>query len=312
MSRFSFVLLLALAPCIELAAQGVVPDTTSPARYAPLGIGDVWHYRENYIATYREARRVLRDSTVNDTTYAVLEVRAYPGALGGMEPNEFNVRYELLRFDSTQASVMVRTQRGEFNSSYAPCRLDAPFPGPGSDSEPCVDSDFGGEASVYGSPEETLTIGGTPLTTAVKTYVNLGGGATFAAGVGLVSRAGDGSLNERVLEYAVIDGQSIGNPLPDLPALVAAPASPTTAALSLAAFPSPTAGPITLALDLPDPQPVALAAFDALGRRVWHDELARGADRQRVEIDASAWAPGLYLVRAVAGDASSTVTVVRR
>ena len=57
---------------------------------------------------------------------------------------------------------------------------------------------------------------------------------------------------------------------------------------------------------------ICLAAFDALGRRVWADELARGTGRQRVEINASAWAPGLYIVRAVAGDVSSIATVVRR
>ena len=88
--------------------------------------------------------------------------------------------------------------------------------------------------------------------------------------------------------------------------------APVAAAFALAAAPNPTAGALRLALTLPEAQTVAVEAFDALGRRVWLADLALGAGPQTVPVDASAWAPGVYVVRAMAGRASATARVVRR
>ena len=476
--RRCLFVLLALAFSLELAAQ-VVPDTTSPARYAPLGVGDVWHYYDDSVlSTVIQARRVLRDSTVNDTTYAVVEVYT---DLGARWNHQTSARTELLRFDSTRAVLRQRNEYGEYDASYAPCALDAPFPGPNG-AECYTDGEWTGWV-VRGGYEETIHIGDSVRVGPVKSFDSLGGWAVVAADIGIVGWGGDGSPISTLLAYAFVGGKTYGAPLEGLPGIqgpapwqyvplavgnvweyefeacshlllctsgvqrfeitgdslingesffvrierdlrdtntwsparqtnlvrfdttmarvvvsggsgpsiiwmgcslngdstagspctevqtppyvgvsgrakrafsanlhhvevyelgvgyvgggvgdssswltyaridgqeygqpvpVASPASPTTAPLTLTAFPSPTRGPLTLALDNPAPGPVELAAFDALGRRVWHTERAGTSGRQRVEIDASAWAPGLYIIRALTRDASATTTVVRR
>jgi len=309
MSRLALLLLALVAPSLELAAQDVVPDTTSPARYAPLGVGDVWHYRDvGGLATREFARRVLRDTTINDTTYAVVDVYADLGAFGG---DRIVTRTELLRFDSTRAVLRKRDGSREIGAHYAPCAYDAPFPGP-SGTAPCLtDGEWTGLV-VYGSYEVTFHIGDSVRVGPLKSFDSLGGWASVAADIGIVSSGGDGSVVSTELEYAVVGGRTYGAPIEGLPVPVSSIPNPTAPTLALHAFPSPTAGPLTVTLDLPEPEPVELAVFDAVGRRVWHHELVRSTGRQRVEIDVSAWAPGLYLVRATTGDASSTVTVVRR
>ena len=59
------------------------------------------------------------------------------------------------------------------------------------------------------------------------------------------------------------------------------------------------------------PCAVRLEVFDALGRRVLSREVAASPEA-RVEIDASAWAPGVYVLRAASGDTVATARVVRR
>ncbi|MEO0558489.1 MAG: hypothetical protein AAF170_09925 [Bacteroidota bacterium] len=285
-----------------------IPDTTSPARYAPLEVGNVWHYRDTELYGWvsREVQRVVRDSTVNDTTYAVVESQRYWRNRDGNEGQRFDT--QLLRFDSAAAVVRRQVEESEQNAPYAHCRFDTPFPNPKDGYRFCTGLE--GEAMVFGSPSEQISIGDTVITVAAKAFDILGHGTMRAAGIGRVSTWYDGSLIETRLEYALINGRVYGTPLPGFPAVVSSSASPTPHALTLRAFPSPSAGPITLLLASPYPQSVELAAFDALGRRVWHRELMAG--HERIQIDASPWAPGLYLVRAVAGDASATATVVRR
>ncbi len=83
-------------------------------------------------------------------------------------------------------------------------------------------------------------------------------------------------------------------------------------ALALTAAPNPTSGALRLTLAVPEAQTVTVEAFDALGRRVWQQTVARGAGVQALDVDASAWAPGLYVVRASSGQAMATARVVRR
>ena len=285
-----------------------VPDTTSPARYAPLGVGNVWHYRDvGGLSTLRQSRRVLRDSTIRDTVYAVVEVRWYGGAFSGQPDDAFTTRVELLRFDSTRARVRQREGSREVNALYTPCRLDAL---PDGETGECFDGEESG-GFVDEPRSESVSVGDTSITALVKGFDSLGYNVRVAADIGRIEWSGDASSVTTRLEYAVIDGVEIGTPIEFLPVAVASGiAPPATAALSLRAFPSPTAGPFTLEIALPAPGPVELAVFDALGRRVWQREMATGV--ARVDVSASAWAPGLYVVRARAGDVRSTATVIRR
>lgn len=82
--------------------------------------------------------------------------------------------------------------------------------------------------------------------------------------------------------------------------------------LALAApSPNPTARIARLRYALPDARPVRLAVFDVTGREVavLVDE-TRAAGSHVAEWDAAAAAPGMYLVRLVAGSEQRTATVV--
>ena len=125
----------------------------------------------------------------------------------------------------------------------------------------------------------------------------------------------NGFLN--ALDVALWDAAVATNPWPthDLFGLyTAAEPAPTPASFTLSAAPNPFAGHTTLTLTLDAPQPVRIAVFDALGRRVavLHDgEMAAGTHRLR--LDAAGLPGGAYLVRAsgAAGAVSRQVTVLR-
>lgn len=85
-----------------------------------------------------------------------------------------------------------------------------------------------------------------------------------------------------------------------------------TNALALSApTPNPTARTARLRYALPDTRPVRLAVFDVTGREVavLVDE-TRAAGTHSAEWDATTAAPGMYLVRLVAGPEQRTATVV--
>ena len=95
--------------------------------------------------------------------------------------------------------------------------------------------------------------------------------------------------------------------------LVSAEKGAEASGLFLAApGPNPVRGETTLRFALRESGPAVLAVYDALGR-----EVARLVDglsavgEQSVSFDASALAPGLYLVRLDANGASTSQTLVR-
>ena len=82
----------------------------------------------------------------------------------------------------------------------------------------------------------------------------------------------------------------------------------------LANYPNPFADRTRLVVDLPRRQHVTFDVFDLLGRRVarLHEgELAAG--RHELTLDASTWAPGLYLARLATPEGTRThrMTVLR-
>ena len=110
------------------------------------------------------------------------------------------------------------------------------------------------------------------------------------------------------LRYAFVNGQTVyGQPYVSGET---APAAPTPA---LTAAPNPTAGALALTVTLPAPAALTVEAFDALGRRVHRAEATVGAGAQTLDVDARAWAPGVYTVRATTtGGGAATVRVVRQ
>lgn len=262
-----------------------MPDPTPPHLYFPLAVGDVREYEEcveyfQHTVTcfrYERTRReMVGDTLIGDVRYVVETTRA----LGSGYWTDVR-ETRLLRFDTTMALGVMRQADG--TEEPVTCRLDAPF---GSFDEVC-------QWEVQELPPNRKFFGVSD------------GGTIYEAGVGFVERFGGDFGIE--LTYWSVGGSEGGAAYP-----VAAAELPEAHPWTLSAFPSPTAGPLTVVVDIPVGADVMLEAFDTLGRRVWRESLRLGADAGRVEVDASGWASGLYVVRATSGGEAATATVVRR
>ena len=278
-----------------------VPDLTPPASYYPLGIGDQWVYSQFNVIFHGYTRRtVLRDSVVGDRTYAVVESAAYD--LRAEVPAWERTDPRLLRFDLETTDIVERLADG---------REFVVIPDLGADFFGCPAAPFGEGCEYYFEtyPGEPITIRIGEEEVSVPSIKLPNGGASdpwppgFAAGIGKLGWGG--AWNEQ-LEYVRVAGSEFGSKP------VAGEDGPEAPTLALAVAPNPTAGPLAVAFDLAAPSVVTAEAFDALGRRVWRRETALGAGRQRLALDAGAWAPGLYVVRVAAGDETATARVVRR
>ena len=113
--------------------------------------------------------------------------------------------------------------------------------------------------------------------------------------------------------YSDGNGAPLSVRIPRNGGVVASEAPPGASALRLEVASNPSRGASVVTVALGEAGPVRVAAFDALGREValLHDGPAAGALDLR--IDTSAWAPGVYVVRAVGrGEAASVRLVVAR
>ena len=291
------LLLLALAPALH--AQ---PDPTPPAAYASLAVGNLWEYQEvDYRfgpgRPYAQRRTVVGDTLVGGETWLVMrEQRFGLGYLSGL----INDSRRLVRFDAALADGLTRTPAGRAEPLYR-CRLDGPLVEGNSVACPSPYSYlryFKRNSVVFGVRTVVL-------------YISTGfGSVELAAGLGMLE-----DIYEETgvkLAYARIGGVEYGQRITGLPPVASEPGAPVSDTFALAASPNPTSGTLRLALTLPEAQAVTAEAFDALGRRVWSARLTLGAGPQTIPVDARAWAPGVYVVRAVAGEARATVRVVRR
>lgn len=117
------------------------------------------------------------------------------------------------------------------------------------------------------------------------------------------------------LRAALAAGEAVTVTPRSEPPVASEPPPPDGAALALAAWPNPSgAGPVAVRLSLASPAASARVwVVDALGREVavLHDGSAP-AGPLVLSADATGWAPGVYVVRATAGDDAGTarLTVV--
>ena len=310
----------------EEPAGLIAPDPTPPHLYYPLAVGNVWEYANigllPTVDGWYTRREIPRDTVIDGRRYFV-EVRTRVDLQwqGWTDPSE-----RLVRYDSASTQVMILSPSG--TEWPLTCRFGADFGGPvvcGTD--PAVEPP-GGSAYVSGGLNQTIPLGrGDGVTggldpdslavMAVKEFSFPLSGASFshyayyAAPIGYAGETAGSCACSRNLTYARVhldDGvYEVGERF-----AVAADERPEAGRLAVSAFPTPTAGPLALAVDVPTTGAVTLEAFDALGRHVWRHEVALGVGRQRVEIDAGEWAPGLYVVRVTSGGETATATVVRR
>jgi hypothetical protein len=268
------------------------PDPTPPEDYYPLAVGNEWQYEDcqqegppcNLLHEYVR-RTVERDTVIAGARYFVEVQRRYTTASVPLGRSE-----RLLRF---RGATLVR--RDGAADVPVSCPLDADF----DDDEVACPGRFNETVRVFA--EEPDPSHGTKV---YETSSDSWEG--YTAGIGLMREGVWASYFQ--LRYARVGGEVVfGSVI--VADEAAAPAAP---ALALRAAPNPTSGPLSLTVTLPEAQTATVEAFDALGRRVWQTTAALAAGPQTLPLDASAWAPGVYVVRATAGQATATVRVVRR
>lgn len=309
-----------LAPVLltqPVRAQEPIPDTTSAWRYVPLALGNVWTYDVRQLedvspclpCQYSERQEVTGTITVGDRAYFEMAVRR-TGTLPNYLPaaDTFYVR-----FDTTAATALrlnnPESPASEYPLDHGGCRLDEAFPADPEEGRAidCSD-DLSEEAIVFGGYERPVSIGSYSYTLTEKgfSYFTFGySAATYAAGVGLLSVSGcEGCEYEAELRYALVDGVVYG-----APPVSAEPGGPAEA-FSLAAYPSPTRGPVRLAVSLTEPGVVTVSVFDLLGRLVHTTTGGLVAGEGHVELDATGWPPGLYIVRLASASRVATTRLI--
>ncbi len=312
---------------------GMVPvaDPTDPAMYYPLDVGYVAESirRLGGGDASRTRRTIERDTLIGGVRYVVERTSTVPSTLSGEIDDWGEGETRLLRFDTTSAQVM--RWDGD-RDSPATCPFDTAFnqiigckERRGVDgaliSVPSIVLGAAGDGTVFvGDWWDGVENDPAPIT-AAKGFYGLQIGFADAGNPGGYG-AGVGPLPQRDFAFCTLCREDITylrlvDPAGSVREYgarygVAADDAPRASALAVSAFPNPATGPLALALDVPTAATVTLDVFDALGRRVWQSEVVLGTGRQRVEVDAAGWAPGLYVVRATGPMGRATATVVRR
>jgi hypothetical protein len=320
-ATLAFLAVLAVPAVAQPAPDTAsVPDTTAPWRYYPLHVGDEWQYDvEAYYydycrpCRYQEVRRVVGTAVVEGWEYAVVRTQTHNVPTMPNPPGPGGTFY--VRFDPAAATPVYYGGGQEHPVDGGGCRLDEAFPAPPDTSRAITCPDHPDDpwlpATVRGGYDLPLPFGGDATQKAFRyPYGFAQQQAVYAAGIGLLAGGGyyEIDLGEfMTLRYARVDGVTYGSPV-----VAGDTGSEPRRPLSLAATPNPTAGPLTLALDFPAAGPVVVEVFDALGRRVYRREATLPAGAHALDLDASAWAPGAYVVRVTASGAAAAVRVVRR
>jgi len=94
------------------------------------------------------------------------------------------------------------------------------------------------------------------------------------------------------------------------PLVVAGEGAPSSASgLSLSVSPNPSSGAVTFTLSSRETQRARVVVSDVTGREVAAVEAWATPEGASVSVDASSWAPGVYVARMWAGDGSASVRV---
>ena len=282
-------------------------DPTPAHRYYPLSVGDEWHdeYGEIEQPQFFRQRRVTGTQEIDGEMFFIVSTAtAEPGDTAWMPEGASAVRYD---------SLSGRVVRPD-GSPVTRCPLDEPVnldSASGPDIVLCARLEgaagyaaFGGAPGDGGRAEKRFEYDG--IADGVDPEI-------YREGVGWIPNR-DGATSTvpyARLAYARVrqdDGSvlRLGTPL-----VVAGEDDAPTAAIDVTASPNPTSGALRLAVTVPSAGALTVEAFDALGRRVYLDTRdAVGA--LDLSLDASGWAPGVYVVRVRTADGVATARVVRR
>ena len=285
-------------------------DPTPAHLYYPLSVGDEWHSEAGSfgVALEYNRRRVVGTEAIDSEVYAVVELSSATPDAPQWELDETR----RVRFDGFSGFPV--TDEGE---RLSVCPLDEPVNVDYGNQVRC-DAD-GAYAAVLREGPFVQDVGPEIPTETVKgiLYYGLADGVVqdyYIPGIGPVRDAdpfGGGGSSYITLRYARVqqdDGsiRTFGAPVP-----VDAEDEAFALPLAVRAVPNPTAGAVRLAVTVPQAGVLRAEAFDALGRLVWA-HAAAAAGPSELAVDASAWAPGAYVIRVQAGGEVATTRVVRR
>lgn len=268
--------------------SAAVPDTTTPWRYFPMHVGDVWEYEEGpYIHRYY----IEKDTLIGGRRY-FKQVREFYDEgliLSDVVP-------ALLRYDTTSHLVRWRLSSGQERSFFqAPCPFNADL-----DVSIECNSRTVFVRGLYNAPVvfgEGAGRGPDTVRTSAKFFDSVES-YRYAAGIGLVYWELESAVG---LSYYRVGGVERGRRR----IVVAAEREwgPSDRELTIAAvYPNPFRNRVAARYLLGSPQEIRVEMFDALGRRVRHEAGSVSVTDRTVELNGDDLAPGAYLLRVCAKD----------
>ncbi|MEM1116101.1 MAG: T9SS type A sorting domain-containing protein [Bacteroidota bacterium] len=321
----------------EAHPSGYVPDmredSSPPWLYFPLHDGFVresYHAQGGFGAT-RTRTEVLGDSLSEGQMYKVIWSATVPTEFAftpterpdSLEWGEGEVT--LARYDTTSTQVMRKTESGEAPLTPPLGASIGSLANLGESPRSLPDGRTG-DFAVFGATSQSLTISSDEvIVDAVKSFAPVPQSLiydgpdqnwTYGLRIGRLPIAhyftcGPPLCVQRITYVRTLDAQGqvveYGATVP-----TNADGFVRSTRLGVRLSPNPASGPLAIALTLPEAAAVTVEAFDALGRRVARTEAVLPTGAQRLALDATAWASGLYVVRVTAGDATASGTVVRR
>ena len=287
-----------LAPLVVLfmlpaAAQEAVPDTTQPARYFPLAVGNTWTWMVGGVSPDWYDHIVLETESAG--TFAGARTRSRPAPGGGYTVVTDPVT---LRYDAGTEIVYLGDGEYEWAFVGTECGLGVDFGGaPGEASDvPCT-ARGEGVVRTSGGYEQPFHVGADPFTGATKYVVAPGpccAEASFAAGVGPLQWSSGDLVPFRDLMYARVSGVEYGEPT----VLETSEPVPMPRVTSIRrAYPNPFDDAFTLTVAHPRTGPLVVEVFDVLGRRVYAERPVVPVGLTDLHITLPDGAPGIYTAR---------------
>ncbi len=274
--------------------NGAVPDTTSPWRYFPLAVGNIWeeeHYSSS--STWRSA--VLKDTIAISRTYFKIRIDGFDSN-GDPLPN--TPRFDFVRYDTLSASLKAFLVPSQSEVDYIDgCRLDADF-------DSTIQCPSFTDVQVSGTYDGTFSFPNSPqpdvVTTSIKFYDWIFD--TDAAGIGEIEMYVKGVVHERLyyarinaLEYGIPRHSTVGNESNEVNI------PPLSPLIIRSIFPNPTYKYLTIEY-ITNPGKVVILLHDLLGRQVQYVTSFSSGVTSIVRLDVSTLPSGIYVASLLGSD----------
>jgi hypothetical protein len=296
MDRFRLVVLAVVLP---LGLAPGVRAQVDPDEVFPLAVGNVWEFTDDTYNNGTVRWEVVGEQTTGGVTVPLLQTGAAAPCAVRTDAAPGGYRFRLVDPADLGAS----------------CAAAGAYPGfhEGSD---------GFFSGYSGAEPETVSIGGTAVTATAWTVAYVPGGSAPSTGDGYRVLEGIGpvlfvrnvdpsgappyTVFGYELTYARIDRVEYGMS-------TAAEDGPAGGALGLSVGPNPAGARGTVRFTLAEAAAVRVEVVDALGRAVRTVDVGpRPAGAGAVAVETGGLAPGVYVVRVVAGAVSASVRLVVR